>query len=553
MTSEDRTERLKNRMTALTEKFKAQLPDRLRALQELLDGVVDEPENGDLRFDARMTAHKIAGGAGTFGLEKLGRLCVSLEAMLDRNFTDQIPDDFRQDIGLHRDMIEEFLDAATRSESIEALEELPENDVPAAPVSSEALAERILVLGRSEDDSDTLVAQFTDFGLEASYLHSLDELQAHCDLPGLLVLCADIERVQLENVTPSLSELVEKSEYRFSWIALSRADDFNLRLEAVRRGAREFFTRPVDVAQLLDKVRNLMLASHPDPIHVLIVDDDVDQVSATAYTLQQAGMITSVASDPRQVFSIMVESKPELVIMDMYMPECNGIELSRLIRQQESFVGIPIIFLSVEADGARHIDAMSEGGDDFLVKPVRPEYLTAKVRMRAQRARDMRFFMEHDSLTGLLNHSHLKQRLEEEIQRATRVGNELTLAMIDIDHFKSVNDTYGHLTGDRVLKSLSRMLQDRLRKTDTIGRYGGEEFGVILFNASIAEAQRIMDGLREAFSRVVHHSLNGDFQVTFSCGLASYPDLADGKLISDTADKALYRAKESGRNRVVAG
>ncbi|MFP4510340.1 MAG: diguanylate cyclase [Spirochaetaceae bacterium] len=537
-------------MSALTEKFNAQLPERLYTLQGLLDRVLEDPENDDLRFEARMAAHKIAGGAGTFGLEKLGRLCVSLEVMLDQ---DQIPDGFSQAMAMLRDMTDGFLDSGNVTELVDALEELPENDAPPAPAVSAVPEERILVLGQCEDDSDNLVTLCNDFGLQAAYLPVLEDVRTHLDHPGPLVLCADIERVKNEDANSLLSELAETAKDRFAWVALSKVDDFNLRLEAVRRGAREFVTRPVDVAQLLDKVRDLALATQPDPIHVLIVDDDVDQVSATAYTLQQAGMITSVASDPRQVFSIMVESKPELVIMDMYMPDCNGIELSRLIRQQESFVGIPIIFLSVEADGARHIDAMSEGGDDFLVKPVLPEYLTAKVRMRAQRARDMRFFMEHDSLTGLLNHSNLKQRLEDEIQRAARVGSELTLAMIDIDHFKSVNDTYGHLTGDRVLKTLSRMLQDRLRKTDTIGRYGGEEFGVILFNASIAEAHRIMDDLREAFSRVIHHSLNGDFQVTFSCGLASYPDIADGKLISDTADKALYRAKESGRNRVVAG
>lgn len=550
MSSENRGERLKNRMRILTEKFVAQLPERLDELRLLIDGVLYHPLDEDGRFKARMSAHKIAGAAGTFGFEALGTVCRAVESSIDRFEAERAGDSMRDELEALKGHLYRLSAEHLELDALENLEEVPKS-AEADPVSSEVLQERILVLGNAESDSDDLLEQLRHFGLQASYLESLTELENELNPSELIILCADIQTMMPDFAGISLSDLVEKQNGRFAWVAVSRIDDFPLRLAAVRHGASEFFTYPVDVPQLLDKVREIAGSLRPEPIHVLIVDDDIDQVSATAYTLQQAGMITSVASDPRQVFAIMVESKPELVITDMYMPECNGIELSRLIRQQEAFVGIPIIFLSVEEDSKRHIDAMSEGGDDFLVKPVRPEYLIAKVRMRAQRARDMRFFMEHDSLTGLLNHSHLKQRLEEELLRASRIGNELSFAMIDIDRFKSVNDTYGHLTGDRVLKSLSRMLQDRLRKTDTIGRYGGEEFGVILFNASLDVATKIMDDLREAFSQIVHHSANGDFQVTFSCGLSGYPELEDAKLIGDTADKALYRAKETGRNKVV--
>ncbi len=550
MSSENRGERLKNRMRVLTERFVAQLPGRLDELRLLIDGVLYHPQDEDGRFKARMSAHKIAGAAGTFGFETLGTVCRAIESSIDRFEAERTGDSMRDELEALKGHLYRLSAEHLEPDVLEHLEEVPKSG-GADSVSSEILQERILVLGNADSDQDDLLEQLRHFGLQASYLESLTDLENQLHPSELIILCADIQAMMPDFAGLSLSDLVEKQNGRFAWVAVSRIDDFPLRLAAVRHGASEFFTYPVDVPQLLDKVREIAGSLRPEPIHVLIVDDDIDQVSATAYTLQQAGMITSVASDPRQVFAIMVESKPELVITDMYMPECNGIELSRLIRQQEAFVGIPIIFLSVEEDSKRHIDAMSEGGDDFLVKPVRPEYLIAKVRMRAQRARDMRFFMEHDSLTGLLNHSHLKQRLEEELLRASRVGNELSFAMIDIDRFKSVNDTYGHLTGDRVLKSLSRMLQDRLRKTDTIGRYGGEEFGVILFNASLDVATRIMDDLREAFSQIVHHSANGDFQVTFSCGLSGYPELEDAKLIGDTADKALYRAKETGRNKVV--
>ncbi len=122
--------------------------------------------------------------------------------------------------------------------------------------------------------------------------------------------------------------------------------------------------------------------------------------------------------------------------------------------------------------------------------------------------------------------------------------------MIDADHFKQVNDTYGHTTGDRVLKILSRLLQERLRRTDFIGRYGGEEFGVILLNSSLEDARRIMDRIREDFAMIRHQEGMQEFYVSISCGIASFPKFKTAALVTEAADKALYEAKEAGRNQV---
>jgi len=159
--------------------------------------------------------------------------------------------------------------------------------------------------------------------------------------------------------------------------------------------------------------------------------------------------------------------------------------------------------------------------------------------------------MERDSLTGLLNHSNLKEQLIRELLRAKRIGAGLCFAMIDLDNFKNVNDTYGHLTGDKVLKTLSKMLQERLRRTDIIGRYGGEEFGVILLNTSVDNAEPIFNEIRENFSQIRHQAEEGEFFVTFSCGVACYPGYTDEGDFTAAADKALYEAKNLGRNRVV--
>jgi diguanylate cyclase (GGDEF)-like protein len=159
--------------------------------------------------------------------------------------------------------------------------------------------------------------------------------------------------------------------------------------------------------------------------------------------------------------------------------------------------------------------------------------------------------MESDSLTGLLNHARFKERLALELERARREGQELSLAIIDLDHFKGVNDTHGHLVGDRVIRGLARSLRKHLRRTDIIGRYGGEEFAALLPNTSPEQAAARLDKIRERFGATPFDGAHGrPFSVTYSAGIAgSGPHEGPEALIS-AADAALYAAKRAGRNRV---
>jgi diguanylate cyclase (GGDEF)-like protein len=160
--------------------------------------------------------------------------------------------------------------------------------------------------------------------------------------------------------------------------------------------------------------------------------------------------------------------------------------------------------------------------------------------------------MERDSLTGLYNHARTKEQLELEIQKAKRRGSEVIFAMIDVDYFKKVNDTYGHPIGDRVLKNLARLLVQSLRKSDIVGRYGGEEFAIILPDTSLEKGQQVMERLRQSFSELYHHAEGQEFNCTFSCGIAAYPEHDNSYNLNIEADAALYKAKHQGRNRVVS-
>ncbi|MFW5827542.1 MAG: diguanylate cyclase [Alkalispirochaeta sp.] len=537
---------VQERLQQLSVQFRSGLSEKLAEIR----GLWTRSANGDV--DAlralRYRVHRLAGSAATFGFEDLTDRARAAEERIEQDLASE--------------------DRALRADTVRALERLlDESDIPghtdeaAQPAENEGARKFVILAGEVTGIGDNFSEQLAVFGLtliavkEPSEIDSLLSAASASDQPGF-TYAVFFSTVQfLGSRLQRLSELTSlRDTYagRIFTVLVGDEDDFESRLRSVRYGADAFLAVPVDVTQLVDRVETLMSDREAEPYHVLIVDDDPEQVSSTALILQNAGMITSVVTDPHHIFRVMVEYQPELILMDMYMPDCSGADLARIIRQNDNFVGIPIIFLSVETDPEKQLAAVQAGGDGFMVKPFNQEHLVASVRHRAARMRAMRFYMERDSLTGLLNHTNLKARLETDLARAQRVGTDMVFAMIDIDHFKSVNDTYGHLTGDRVLKGLARLLQDRLRRTDVVGRYGGEEFGVILFNSDITHAQRLMNELRDSFSRLVQTNGEVNFRVTFSCGIAAFPTFDNASDLNQAADGALYRAKELGRNQVVA-
>ena len=262
-------------------------------------------------------------------------------------------------------------------------------------------------------------------------------------------------------------------------------------------------------------------------------------------------MSVNIVTDPLEIMQPLIEFDPDLVLLDLYMPQCNGLELAQIIRQLDKFVGTPIVFLSSEANLDKQLHAMSLGADDFLVKPIAPQHLILTLANRIHRHRVLCSLMVRDSLTGLLNHTAIKEQLNLDMARARRTNTPLSCAMIDIDHFKRVNDTYGHATGDRVLKNIARLLRQRLRETDVVGRYGGEEFTVIMSATDAAAAATVMNDIREDFSRLAHVSEGREFFITFSCGVADMSSTTEGGQLGEAADRALYEAKHTGRNKVV--
>lgn len=281
---------------------------------------------------------------------------------------------------------------------------------------------------------------------------------------------------------------------------------------------------------------------------VLIVDDSRLQVMHTERILNTAGIITQSVMNPMDVWELLESFQPDVILMDLYMPHCSGIELAKLIRQDNNYINTPIIYLSGEEDKNRQLLAMEEGGEDFLTKPVNKKHLLSTISTRSLRARELNHFIIRDSLTGLYNHTHILKILDEQIKIADSHKTPLCFIMLDIDHFKLVNDNHGHQVGDDVIKNLAIFLSQRLRKTDLVGRYGGEEFAIVMPNTNIENATLVMDEIRHNFSHLLHGGSSA-INSTFSCGVARYNGQTSSELI-EQADQAMYIAKKAGRNCV---
>lgn len=326
--------------------------------------------------------------------------------------------------------------------------------------------------------------------------------------------------------------------------------DTPTRLAAVRAGGQAFLTGTLEVSSLMEKIEVLTCVAHYDPYKVLIIDDSRAQALHTERLLNTAGIITRTLTNPIQTMAELADFQPDLIILDMYMPSCVGTELAKVIRHNDRYVSVPIIYLSAEDDMDKQLDAMSEGGDDFLTKPIQPRHLITTVRNRAARARHLKARMVRDSLTGLYNHTHILQLLEDCTFRARRENRPLSFAMLDLDHFKRVNDCYGHPMGDRVIKSLALYLKQRLRKTDFIGRYGGEEFAIVMPDTDLESAFQILNLIRERFCEIQYPAQPTDLCCSFSAGVVQLHSDSDNLKMASQADEALYFAKNNGRNQV---
>ncbi|MCA0433270.1 MAG: diguanylate cyclase [Proteobacteria bacterium] len=377
---------------------------------------------------------------------------------------------------------------------------------------------------------------------QLSYVETLGEASGPSDLKEVYLV---------DDALPDALELCRALPPSTSKILASKDTTFAHHRRCADANIDALIASPVGPRELVDWIEHFDARSSDRRATVLIIDDDELAAEGVAALLTMRGIEAEILGDPTKVFEVLDRSSFDLILLDLEMPQVNGVDLARMIRLNRSYLSVPIVFLSAGGDIETQMLARHFGGDDFISKRTPHGQLVRLVELRVERARVLRLLIERDGLTGLVDHARFVERAAQELARCQRTASECSLIMIDIDHFKEINDTWGHQTGDLVLRRLASALVSWLRRTDIIGRYGGEEFGVLMLDTPPERAAPVIDSFRRHFSALDMTSGNATFRVTFSAGVANAREAGDVASLIAASDAALYRAKGAGRNQIV--
>jgi len=302
-------------------------------------------------------------------------------------------------------------------------------------------------------------------------------------------------------------------------------------------------------------------------MRILIADDSlVSRRMLQAFLLKWGYEVVSVEDGDAAWKTLQAADAPRMALLDWMMPGQNGVDVCRALRKLRPEPYTYLLLLTAKDAKESVVEGLESGADDYLTKPFNPQELKARIRVglrlldledKLVQAREaMRFKATHDILTGVWNRGAILEALDREVWRSRREGRSLGVLIADLDHFKSVNDTYGHLAGDIVLRDISKRMETEVRPYDAVGRYGGEEFLILLPGCNDVAVREKADQLRDVIARQPVSTEAGELRITMSIGGVATGDWpADSaNHILQMADLALYRAKEEGRNRtVVAG
>lgn len=381
--------------------------------------------------------------------------------------------------------------------------------------------------------------QLATFGHHQGIIDAMDVLTpAHMIVVGSGVL-GDPDAVESVNTFVG-----QQHSNRIVVLVAERELSFEERRAAATMGKIWLFNPEDDLKHVRDLIRSRNAEASIDGFKVLLVEDTRVDAHVAMKLMVGQGLVVHHIREPDQVLAAIQSFRPDIIISDLHMPGCNGDVMARVIRQDRDAT-MPIVFLSSESDERAQLLALANGADGFVKKPLTPDAFIIALKSIITRSMALENRMRRDPLTSLLNHGQFM----ESAKRCLAGAEECSLVTLDIDLFKSVNDTHGHPVGDRVLVAIGELLTEGLRTSDFVGRVGGEEFSVLMLGATPDQAVMIMNRLRERFSQIEHTNEEGVvFRCSFSAGVTSLKgSVAESLRI---ADAALYQSKRDGRNRV---
>ncbi len=303
-------------------------------------------------------------------------------------------------------------------------------------------------------------------------------------------------------------------------------------------------------------MNNKDLKRKKDPL-VLIVDDVPKNLQVLGTMLSNENYRIAAASNGKQAIEIANDILPDLILLDIMMSGLNGYETCTILKSNSKTREIPVIFLTAKIEIEDVVKGLKVGAVDYVTKPFNSFELLARVKTHVELKTNRDLLKEQnilleklsitDSMTGLYNHQFIIDSLSKRIAESSRYKQPLSVAMMDIDFFKKVNDSYGHAFGDHVLIKISSIIEDMIRKTDMVGRYGGEEFLIVFTNTDLKSALKTTERIRESIKD--HKWDKPKLEITISGGVGQVEDEDTSEIVINV-DNLLYKAKANGRNRV---
>lgn len=520
--------------------------DRLAAIDGALDRLLANPGDAEALGEVRLRFHGLSGTGATFGFPRVSSLGMQGEQACDA-VAEAARSPTLEEIRDWGELVEEVREAF-RSEAAPAERQPAAAAVPSA--STPAI--EILVAHDDAEFRAALASQLDREGMTVTVASDLADARAILSrrVPAVLVVDMLFGGGQGGALVERLRGM-PGGEGPAAFVVGAPAG-FVDKVEAIRCGADAYFEQPVDWDLFTRRLRQLLERNRAEAPRILSVEDDPDHAAFVKAVLESAGYAVRICSEPARFEAEAIGFAPDLVLMDIDLPGFSGYDLARFLRQNEKYAAVPVVFLTAENREKSRIEMIRAGGDDHLVKPVAPALLLSTVAARLERAQFLKSLLARDGLTGLLNHTAFLEGARVALLRHARTpGRGASFILIDLDHFKAVNDRHGHPVGDRVLASVAALLRRRLRGSDLIGRLGGEEFAVILEDLTEGEAERLVNRLLEEFSVMPQRGSGGTvFHVTFSAGVATFLKGMTVDAWRQAADDALYAAKSAGRHRV---
>jgi len=509
-----------------------------RAVTALMTGSLDE----ELRAEAEREAHKVAGSVGTFGFARASERARELELALAGPASpgqERLPALAELVVSLRQELEEQPGPPAAQAGDPVPLAARVGEEGPLLLVVDDdrALAERLA----AEAETSSMLVEVAD---------APDAALAFVEQTPPDVALVDLGFPEGHGDPMALLDSLAEAEVPTLVFTVSEA--FVDRVEAARRGAQGFLSKSLSAREVVAAASSALERRRATAFKLLAVDDDPTILESLKALLEPEGLTVATISRPDGLWDALEQTDPDLLLLDVDMPQVSGIELCRVVRNDPRWGALPIVFLTARRDPLTVQEVFSAGADDYLNKPIVAPELTMRIRNRLERIRLLRAMADTDALTGVANRRRSVEQIEGLIRMADRYDQPLSLAEVDIDHFKAVNDRFGHSAGDAVLRRMGALLRAAFRGEDVVARWGGEEFVVAMYGLPRENGVERLGEVLETFRALDFGEDGAPVRITFSAGVSHYPeDGEDLGALHRAADGALYLAKAMGRSRVM--